>query len=207
MSKLPRPPVRLPDLVARDLRTIEEGTLVWRVYRAAGKHAQSWDRFRRHGPVPTGRFDHHEPPEHDDVERGILYAALDGPAAIGEAFQDTRTIDRRRADPWIVGFELESDVTCLDLTGPWPTRAGASQAISSGRRDHAQAWSRAIYDAYDVVQGLVYPSAMVGGSLNLGLYERSFALPHSPRVHLPLTHPGLDAPLRRVANDLGYDLY
>lgn len=206
MPKLPLPPEHLPDLLTRDLRTIEGGTLVWRVYRAAGKHTLPWDQFRLHGPVPTGRFDHHEPSEHDDLERGILYAALDGPAAIAESFQDTRTIDRRRAEPWIVGFALERDVNCLDFTGGWPTRAGASQAISSGRRDHAQAWSRAIYETYDIVEGLVYPSSMVGGSLNLALYERSLALPGSPRLHMPLTHPGLDAPLRRIANDLGYDL-
>jgi RES domain-containing protein len=196
----------LPALVAGDLRTIEASTLVWRVYRAAGGHVSSWDRFRFHGPVPTGRFDHQAPPQHDDLVRGILYAALDGPAAIAEAFQDTRTIDRRRAEPWIVGFELGRDVTCLDLTGRWPTRAGASQAISFGRRDYAQAWSRAIYEAYDAVHGLVYPSAMAGGSRNVALYERSLALPHSPRIHVPLVHRGLDGPLRRLANDLGYDL-
>lgn len=192
--------------MAGDLRTIEAGTLTWRVYRAAGTHPASWDGLRHHGPVATGRFDHQEPPEHEDLDRGILYAALDGPAAIAEAFQDTRTIDRRRAEPWIVGFELAREITCLDLTGRWPTRAGASQAISVGRRDYAQAWSRAIYEAYDTVQGLVYPSAMTGGSLNLALYERSLALPHSPRIHVPLTHRGLYGSLSRLANDLGYDL-
>lgn len=42
-------------------------------------------------------------------------------------------------EPWVVGFELELDLVALDLSGLWPTRAGASMAIATGRRDTAQA--------------------------------------------------------------------
>jgi len=93
----------------------------------------------------------------------------------------------------------------LDLTRLWPTRAGASQAIATGRRPTAQAWSRAIHRSYAEVTGLLYRSAMAGGSLNLALYERALAfIPSTPAVHLPLSHPGLALPLARVASKLGY---
>jgi len=205
--KLPRPPAALPSLRASDTRTLEEGLLIWRVYRAAGRHPAAWNEFRYHGPVATGRFDHQEPPRHDDPDRGILYAALDITGALSEAFQDTRTIDRNRHEPWLVGFELELDLITLDLTRLWPTRAGASQAIATGRRDVAQRWSRSIYDSYPDIRALLYRSSMAGGSSNLALYERaSDNLPFNPRFHAPLTHPGLALPLQRRAAQLGYSL-
>jgi hypothetical protein len=194
-------------LRARDIRKVDRGLLIWRVYRAGGSHPVAWNEFRHHGPVPTGRFDHQEPPLHDDPDRGILYTALDITGAVSEAFQHTRTIDRGREQPWLVGFEVGPDLRTLDLTGLWPTRAGASQAIATGRRDVAQAWSRSIYDAYPDVQALFYRSSMAGGSMNLALYERSAQqLPLNPRFHASLTHPGLELPLKREATKLGYSL-
>ncbi|HXG26345.1 MAG TPA: hypothetical protein VNL94_05780, partial [Candidatus Binatia bacterium] len=95
----------------------------------------------------------------------------------------------------------------LDLTRLWPTHAGASQAIATGRRSTAQAWSRAIYRDYPEVAGLLYRSSMAGGSHNVALYERARpAIPSRPALHLPLTHPGLALPLARAAARLGYGL-
>jgi hypothetical protein len=205
--KLPPPPPSLPRLRASDLRTLGPGTLCWRVYRAAGPHPATWSAFRHFGPTATGRFDHHQPPPHDDPARGVLYAARDAIAALAEAFQDARTIDRRRQEPWLVAFELQADVVALDLTRLWPTRAGASQAISTGRRATAQAWSRSIYRDYPTVGALIYRSSMAGSSVNLALYERvAVALPTRPTLHLPLAHPGLALPLARAASTLGYEL-
>jgi hypothetical protein len=96
-------------------------------------------------------------------------------------------------------------VPLLDTTRLWPTRAGASQAIATGRRPTAQAWSRLIYVSYPHIAGLLYRSSMSGGSLNVALYERAFpAIPPTPAIHLPLSHPGLGLPLARVASKLGY---
>lgn len=170
----------------------------------------TWNDYRHFGPTATGRFDHQEPPPHDDRARSILYVGLDAVAAIAEAFQETRTIDRRRQEPWLVGFELIAPegldgLPVLDLTRLWPTRAGASQAIATGRRPTAQAWSRLIYRSYPNLAGVLYPSSMAGGSRNVALYERAVpAMPSSPAVHLPLTHPGLALPLARVTSKLGY---
>ena len=207
VGKLPPPPRELPKLRRRDVSTLAAGTLCWRVYRAGGPHPATWSEFRNHGPAATGRFDHQEPPSHDDPKRAISYVALDAVGAIAESFQGTRLIDRRRQAPWLVGFELVEAIELLDLTRLWPTRAGASQAIATGRRPTAQAWSRAIYRSYPEIAGLLYRSAMAGGSLNVALYERArAAVPAQPTVHLPLTHPGLSLPLTRAAARLGYGL-
>jgi hypothetical protein len=205
--KLPPPPRGLPPLRRRDIATLAAGTLCWRVYRAGGPHPTAWRDFRHHGPTATGRFDHQDPPPHDDPTRAISYASLDAIGAIAEAFQGTRLIDRRRQSPWLVGFELAEALELLDLTRLWPTRSGASQAIATGRRSTAQAWSRAIYRDYGQVAGLLYRSSMAGGSRNIALYERSLpAIPARPTIHMPLTHAGLSLPLARAATRLGYGL-
>ena len=206
-TKLPPPPRELPKLRRRDVATLAAGTVLWRVYRAGGPHPATWNGFRHHGPTATGRFDHQEPPPHDDPRRSIFYVATDAVGAIAESFQGARLVDRRRQSPWLVGFELAQAVPLLDLTRLWPTRAGASQAIATGRRATAQAWSRSIHRAYPDVVGLLYRSAMAGGSLNVALYERAEpAMPTHPATHLPLTHPGLSLPLARAASRLGYGL-
>lgn len=207
LAKLPLPPPQLPKLRRRDVSTLAAGTLCWRVYRAGGPHPVVWNEFRAHGPTATGRFDHQPPPPHDDPERTILYVGLDILGALAEAFQAGRLIDRRRQAPWLVGFELAAPVEVLDLTRLWPTRAGASQAIASGRRATAQAWSRAIHREYPELAGLLYRSAMAGGSRNTALYERAQPrLAATPTLHVPLTHPGLSLPLARAAARLGYGL-
>jgi hypothetical protein len=207
VAKLPPPPRELPTLRRRDVFALAAGTVCWRVYRAGGPHPVAWSEFRRHGPTATGRFDHQDPPAHDDPRRAVLYVALDAVGAIAESFQGARLIDRRRQAPWLVGFELVKTLDVLDLRGLWPTRAGASQAIATGRRTTAQAWSRAIHRAYPDVAGLLYRSSMAGGSLNVALYERALpAIPGHPTAHLPLTHPGLSLPLARAAKRLGYGL-
>jgi hypothetical protein len=179
---------------------------LWRVYFAGGDHPTSWKEYRRFGPLATARFDHHEPPPHLQ-HRGILYAAGRGPTSFAECFQATRTIDRTRHDPWLVCFTLDREVRLLDLGGGWPTRAGASQAINSGPRPRAREWSRSIYDRFADVDGLLYPSSMLGGAAAVALYERAEdAIAGRPILHDPLTHPGLQAPILRVALQLGYNV-
>lgn len=137
----------------------------------------------------------------------IFYCAVHGPTCFAEVFQDIRVIDRSADDPWLVGFGLARDLTLLDLTGTWPTRAGASMAINSGPRPRAQRWSQAIHEAYPDIEGLYYPSSMHGNRPTLALYERALtALPRAPIFHRPLGDPALLSVLRHVAWDLGYGL-
>jgi len=191
--------------VSPDVRSLPAGTALWRLYFRGGRHPAFWNTFRAFGPT-RGRFDHQVPPSKVQVRR-ILYAAEEGPTCLAEVFQDTRVIDRAAHDPWLAGFELAEPLDLLDLTGSWPTRAGASMAVSSGPRPRAQRWSRAVYEAYPDIQGLYYPSSMHGNRPSIALYERAVsAVPSIPIFHRPLIDPALLPVLSRVAKDLGYSL-
>ena len=128
------------------------------MYFRSGEHPSEWDSWRHYGPVDA-RFDHHVPPPHLQ-ERGVLYCAVEIVTCLAEVFQRRRLVDRYRGAPWLVGFELALDVALHDLSGTWPTAAGASMAIGTGPHARAQRWSRAIYDSYPAVQGLWYCSSM-----------------------------------------------
>ena len=171
--------------------------------------------MRIFGPTEA-RFDPHLPPPSDQA-RGVLYAAGSLPTALVEAFERTRAIERSRDDPYLVSFALAARIALLDLTGAWPTLVGASQAISSGRKDIARLWAQAVYEEYDV-EGMLYPSSMSGRhrrrgdpplhGLSLALFDRGAgALPGHPLMHLPLSHPGLDAALGDIAERYGYALF
>lgn len=87
--------------------------------------------------------------------------------------------------------------------------------------EKTQAWARAIYAGYGNLQGILYPSAMRGQPSasvptgvapelfchNIVLFERARpSLPPRPRLHLPLSHPGVAAMLANLAIEYGYDL-
>jgi hypothetical protein len=210
VAKLPEPPSiatlrRVPPAVA----TLPAGKKLWRIYFRDGSYPATWDQMRYYGPVEGARFDHHlDPPSVQD--RGILYAATGYDAiatCLAEVFQDTRLIDTRRNEPWLAAFTLMEDVSLLDLSGKWPTVAGASANINSGPRPRCRRWSRAIYDSYPDLMGLYYASSMNGNEPAVALYERaSKALPHLPVFNRPLSNAPLLIPIERIASELGYDL-
>ena len=102
-------------------------------------------------------------------------------------------------------MRLVREVRLLDLRGAWPTRAGASQAISSGPRPRAQSWARAIRSAFPHLDGLAYPSSMRGGGVAVALFDAAAdALPDAPEGAWRLDHPALAGPLARIAQDIGY---
>lgn len=206
MAKFPEPPspIELASQITPDIKTIPAGTTLWRVYFRGGRHPVAWNQFRSHGPLPSGRFDHHG--EHpNDPGRAILYAAVEGPTCFAEAFQATRVIDRRRRDPWIVAFATASPLDLLDLTGTWPTRAGGSMAINTGPRPRAQRWARAIYLAYPATHGILYPSSMNANRPALALFERALAaIPLHPRSNRALAEQPLLIPLANAAARFGY---
>lgn len=139
--------------------------------------------------------------------RGILYAAA-GPQALStvlaEVFQETRLIDRKRNDPWVVIFEANRAIELLDTTGHWPVRAGGNMSINSGRRDRARAWSRAIYDAYAAVEGIWYPSSITNQAC-FALYDRALsAMPLRPIYNEALNSPKLLRGLLDCATTINY---
>lgn len=204
LPKFPNPPG--PEALASvkpEWQICDAGTLLFRIYFRGGPYPGRWNAFRRYGPT-SARFDHHEPPSRLQ-ERGILYAATQIAACLAEVFQSGRTIDAHQGDPWLVGFHLARPVRLLDLTGLWPTRAGASMAISSGPRPRARLWSRAIYAAYPEAEGLWYGSSMHANTPVLALYERAeSALPAAPVLHRALHDETLQVVLENAARQLGY---
>lgn len=210
MPKFPEPPaVAVLQQVKPDIKVLRVVTVVWRVYFRGGTHPTLWWVFRQFGPI-DGRFDQQLPDANGNPclqDRAILYAALQGPTCLAEVFQDSRVIDRRARNPWLVAFRLRQKLQLLDLTGTWPTRAGASMAINTGSRLRAQRWARVIYDAYPTLHGLYYPSSMHANQPVIALYERAKdtgALPARPLFHRSLSDPSLLTVLRNVAIDLGY---
>ena len=200
----PAPPVATLRSLAPAVHVLRAGTLLWRIYFRAGAHPSRWNGFRAFGPT-NARFDHHPPPAKRHRTRAILYAAESGPTSLAEVFQQTRVIDRTANSPALAAFRLTRDVPLLDLTGMWPTRAGASMAIHSGSRVKARAWSRAIYAAYQGIEGILYASSMNANRPAFALYERArSALPATPALDLPLATPALTAPLAAAALEFGY---
>jgi hypothetical protein len=206
VPKFPEPPsVDRLAAIPPQWRVLPAGTLLFRVYFRSGPHPAAWNAFRHFGPA-TGRFDHHEPPPRAQ-RRGILYAAAQVLTSLAEVFQARRTINVHTGEPWLAGFRLARDVRLLDLAGVWPTRAGASMALTSGPRPRARRWSRAFYDAYAEAEGLWYGSSMHAGAPSVALYERAqTALPASPAFHRALADSTLLAVLENAALELGYGL-
>lgn len=206
MAKFPEPPApSLLRALGPALCTVPAGTLVWRVYFRAGTHPTRWNEFRSFGPT-DGRFDHHEPPPHLQT-RAILYAARLGPTCIAEVYQATRTIDRRRRSPWLAGFRVTRDLTLLDLTGAWTTKAGASTAIHSGSRSRARRWSQAFYAAFPRIEGIAYCSSMDANRDAFAFYERAHRfLPRRPEFHRPLNDQAIMKRLEGAALRFGYAL-
>jgi hypothetical protein len=149
--------------------------------------------------VPNVRFDHHSSPARQQA-RGILYGGLRVYTCFAEVFQDTRTIERSRNRPWLAGFELTHNVSLLNLMGTWSTKAGASMAINSGRRDRARAWSLRVYEDYPTIEGLYYPSSMDSNRPTLALYERALnALPARPLFDRAVADPALNRAVVKAA--------
>ena len=139
--------------------------------------------------------------------RAILYGAQHPATCIAEVFQHLRVIDRHYNSRRLVVFELVRAVTLLDLTGTWPTRAGASMAIHSGSRPRAQAWSRVMYDAYPKVDGLFYCSSMDANRNVFAFFERArSSIPPQPLADRALSDPVLHARLVSAALRFGYSI-
>ena len=212
MAKFPNPPaVGVLRATKPEITIVPQGTIFARVYFAGGAHPTRWDAFRHYGPT-NARFDHHlEDSQGQPIEqeRSVLYCATEAQTCVAEVFQETRRIDRVRRSPWLAVFRLERDVQLLDLTGDYPTRAGASMAINSGSRVLARAWARAFYEAYPDLLGIHYPSSMNGNRPCAALTDRAealSALAEYPDFNRPLTDDALLDVLKHCAQAIGYGL-
>jgi hypothetical protein len=212
MARLPQPPsvTALKSLLrpADDVVALPPGTRLVRVFAAGGRHRQRWNSFRYMGPLPHARFDPHPLGAAPSRDHGVLYFGLSVRTSIAEVFQATSIVDRSTRRPHLVVFRPRRTLCLLDLCGLWPTRAGASQEISSGAKIMTQTWARVIRSAYPDLDGLWYRSSMDSGDPAVCLWDPPAGptLPAAPDVLLPLDYPGLDLPLARICDQLNYTL-
>jgi hypothetical protein len=215
VSRLPLPPstaVLTSLLRAEDVVALPTSTRLVRVFVAAGAHQQRWNTFRHTGPLPHARFDPQPPAAGGGVvtapEHGVLYFGLSVRTSVAEVFQSTSIVDRTTRRPHLAVCQPARPLRLLDLCGLFPTRAGASQEISSGTKNVTQAWARAIRAAFPDLDGLWYRSSMDSGNPAVCLWDppAGGGLPVSPEVLLPLDYPGLDLPLARICDSLNYVL-
>lgn len=214
-ERLPEPP-EVQDLkeLGPELVVLPAKTRIARIFFRDGSHPTNWNSFRYWGPT-NSRFDHQVPDSSGNgcmQDRGILYGAAAGAGnplttCVAEVFQTARTVDTKGSKPWFAVFETVRDLTLLDLSGLWVTRAGGNAAIYSGERAPSRLWSRVFYDAFPEIDGIWYPSSIAVGQKALALYERAGdALPAAPGFHRSLADPAMMAPLVISADQLGYGL-
>lgn len=209
-ENLAAPPKKLE--IAPVLFTLCANTRVSRVFFASGAYAVRWNSFRHFGPL-NGRFDHHELDADGfpcEDSRGIMYVATGDyqfPVTLAEVFQGSRMIDRFLNTPTYTAFRLTRDIVLLDLSGTFPTAAGASMAIHSGSREIARQWSRLFYNAYSQIDGLYYCSSMHSHQPLIALYERSGdALPDKPDMHRALADNALQNLIFKNAEQIGFNV-
>ena len=207
--KFPDPPEfdRLPP-ADQDGDLVDVSGSLWRIFPTTSMHATPWNTLRHWGPV-AARFDPHPPPPADHPQHGVLYAGSDAVTALAEAFGANRTVDVHSGDPWLVKFTLDlRAVDLLDLTGTWPTRAGASQEIwTSPDRRRTQRWARAIAARFSELGGVRYGSSMHGaGAYNVALWTVAEPAVANAGVRFaePLAHPAMAAMMRTACTRIGY---
>jgi len=209
VSKLPDPPspAALRDRAPIDdhVRRVGPDTLLWRIHNTVGEHVLGWNQLRRFGPA-TGRFDPHPLSPGMADQQGVLYLAVQRvEVALAEVFQRARRVDVTAGQPWLTGLRLARSLDVLDLSVTWPTLAGASQTLCSGPRPRAGAWARCIAQAWPDLGGLWYPSSMLGGGYCVALWlPAADAVPTSPEISTPLSHPSLWGPLALACERIGY---
>lgn len=189
-----------------ETRTIGVKEIWWRIHRTEGSHVLSWNAFRTFGPLL--RFDPHPLPKGEHPHHGVWYGASTPGAALGEAYQIDRTIDRERGRPYLTGLLFTRTLTVLDLAadsrGAWVTRVGGAFAISTAMHNVTQQWARHIAEAFPDIDGVRYNSRFAGDSCIALFTPAASAVPPRPAVSLPLSHPALTSRIAGAARRLGY---
>jgi RES domain len=211
-STLPDPPapdtLRSLGIETDETRVIEVHEIWWRVHRTDGPFVLGWNAFRTYGPIL--RFDPHKLPKGEDPAHGVWYGASTPDAALGEAFQVDRTIDRELNRPYLTGFSCTRPLNVLDVAadsvGAWVTRVGGTFAISTAAHAATQHWARNIVEAFPYLEGLRYNSRFAGGPCLALFLPALTAMPGRPRLSLPLTHPDLVSRIAGAAKRLGYNV-
>ena len=207
---LPDPPsideLRKIGIRRTESRTVRRSEIWWRVHRTEGDHVLAWNEFRTYGPLL--RFDPHPEPEGEHPGHGVWYGGSVPGAALAEAFQQDRTIDRIRGAPYLTGLRFTRQLHLLDVAtdsaGAWPTRAGSNFAMSTAAHAITQRWARAIVGAFPDLDGIRYNSRFAGHACMALFAPAAAALSERPVSSQPLSHPGLAKRIASVADRVGY---
>lgn len=213
MAKFPDPPgIEVLQKITPVTRTLAAKTMVARIFFASGRYKVCWDEFRYYGPT-NSRFDHHLPDVNNNgllQDRGIMYLATGSkaiPTCLAEVFQLSRVIDPNRNTPILVGFELSTPLTLLDLSGAFATAIGASMAIHSGSKPRARRWSQQLYAAYPEIDGILYSSSMYANKPSIALFDRGQkAIPMRPVFHRALNSVELANIIIETAGEINYQV-
>ena len=166
----------------------------------------AWNEFRTYGPFL--RFDPHPEPEGEHPGHGVWYGGSVPGAALAEAFQHDRTIDRLRGAPYLTGVRFSRQLQLLDVatdsTGAWPTRPGGNFAMSTAAHVITQRWARSIVEAFPDLDGIRYNSRFAGKPCIALFAPAASALSERPVSSQPLSHPGLAKRIASVADRIGY---
>ncbi len=186
-----------------ETHTLGQGTVLWRIHFTSSPHPTPWNGLRTWGPVPSSRWDPHPEPAGDYAPLGAAYLGESVDTCLGEVFQLTRFVDVDRHAPYVTAIRTAADVSLADLTGPWLTRAGASAQVALQEKRRTGAWARAIHAAWPDLDGVLAPSAMVGGRRVIALWNNR-AMPSSPEFSVPLNSPAIAADVANAARSIGF---
>ncbi len=208
MSLSAPPPLSTPPdgLPPASITQIEAGTELWYIAQYNYSRGTELPTFRFTGP--WARFDHHLAP--NDERRGVLYISTEPPLLelLGVAGRTPGAFTIGSTKPWLIGFVTTRPLNLLDLTSTWLMRAGADMRLMVGEGySFSQAWSRAIYEQFPRVDGLLYSSRFDQSKIIIALYERSAdALPAYPKFSRPLADPQLLPVLTEIAQRYAFQL-
>lgn len=207
---LPDPPspavLRSLGIRAEETLSVDCESIWWRVHRTEGEHVLAWNTFRTFGPLL--RFDPHPLPKAEHPGQGVWYSAATPEAALGEAFQVERIIERERGRPYLTGVSFTRGLTVLDLAtdsrGAWATRVGGNFAISVAPHRLTQRSARNIVTAFPDLDGVRYTSRFTAAACLALFAPAASAMPARPNISLPLSHPDLGGRIAGAARRLGY---
>ncbi|WP_051442081.1 RES family NAD+ phosphorylase [Arthrobacter sp. H14] len=180
------------------------GSVLWRIHTTMSTHVTPWNRLRTFGPLKTSRWEPHPLPKGEHDPLGAAYLGEDVTTCLAEVFQTSRFVDVDTASPYITAFRTAADLVLADLTGPWFHRAGASSAAALGAKIRTRTWARAIHEAWPDLDGIIAPSAVVGGRRIVAAWNTRI-FPAAPESSLPLNSPAIVSRILVAANGIGYD--
>lgn len=164
-----------------------------------------WKAQRFYGPLSSARFDHHPPPPGEHPTRSVWYASRSLRGAVAEAFGKLGFVDRDGSRSVVVA-RVVRPIRLLDLVGVAVRKLGLTQEIASTTEYLlCQAWSRAVYDRYPIVQGIRWRGREIG-SINVVLNDRVELTSLTAEVDVEIHHPSVWPRVARAARDCRLDV-